>query len=99
MFDPGNIIRASARAAVLKALTDAAINGNLPDARDASFIIEAPKDPAKGDLACNAALVLSGEFKLPPRNIAAIISEELALDKSVFEKVEIAGPGFINFFL
>ncbi|MCL2539150.1 MAG: arginine--tRNA ligase, partial [Oscillospiraceae bacterium] len=81
------------------ALSDAAINGNLPDTHDTRLIIEAPKDPAKGDLACNAALVLSSEFKLPPRNIAAIISEELTLDKSVFEKVEIAGPGFINFFL
>ncbi len=66
----------------------------LPD-----FIIEIPADKSHGDFAANAAMVSAKAFKLPPRKIAELICEEAILDGTYFEKIEIAGPGFINFFL
>lgn len=59
-------------------------------------VIELPKEEAFGDLATPVAMSLSKTLKKAPRKIA----EELVGfidDKSVFEKIEIAGPGFINF--
>ena len=99
MFDPGGKIQLEARKAVLDALASASRNGSLPEMEDARFIIEIPKDASKGDLACNAALVLAGAFKRPPRDIARIIEDNLTLDKLFFDRAETAGPGFINFFI
>ncbi|MFH1453742.1 MAG: arginine--tRNA ligase [Armatimonadota bacterium] len=59
--------------------------------------IEIPKDRSHGDFSTNAALILSKELKINPRDIAAKITENI--EKGIFEKVDIAGPGFINFFL
>ncbi|SKA10917.1 arginine--tRNA ligase [Consotaella salsifontis] len=57
--------------------------------------VEPPRDPAHGDLATNAAMVLAKPLKLRPRELAVIISGHLSADSDV-ESVEIAGPGFIN---
>lgn len=62
-------------------------------------VLERPKEKAHGDLATNIALVLAGQSELAPREIAQRIAEKLS-DKSPFiAKIEVAGPGFINFFL
>jgi len=60
--------------------------------------LEVPRDSAHGDFATNIAMVLAGQAKMAPRQIAEIIKENLA-DVKLIEKVEVAGPGFINFFL
>ena len=57
------------------------------------------KDSAHGDYASNCAMQLAGALKQNPRAIASAICDNLVLDGSVCEKAEIAGPGFINFFL
>ena len=61
------------------------------------IIIERSKDEAHGDYATNAAMKLSRLFAKNPREVASLIIEKL--DQSSIEKIEIAGPGFINFFM
>ncbi len=68
-------------------------------APDATFVLERPRDPSHGDYATNLALQLSKQLRRNPRDIAAELVERLALPSDVVEKVEIAGPGFVNFFL
>ena len=78
-----------------KAVADGALaEGGLPAGK-----VEIPKDAANGDYAANHAMAGAKAFKLPPRRIAEILVENLQLEDSFFEKAEIAGPGFINFFL
>ena len=61
------------------------------------IVIEHSKDPTHGDYATNAAMKLCRLFSKPPRDVANLLINEL--DMSNIEKVEIAGPGFINFFM
>ncbi|MDZ4710922.1 MAG: arginine--tRNA ligase [bacterium] len=63
------------------------------------FQIDAPKEEKFGDLSVNAALLLAKELKLPPRKIAEDIIKNLEYDPSLISKTEIAGAGFINFFI
>ena len=63
-----------------------------------SLNFEVPKQESHGDLSCNAAMLLTRELKKNPRQIAQEIINSLEIDKSIITKVEIAGPGFINFF-
>lgn len=61
------------------------------------IIIEHSRDEAHGDYATNAAMKNCRLLGLPPRDVANKLVEQL--DMSIIEKVEIAGPGFINFFM
>ncbi len=63
------------------------------------FSIEVPKDRSHGDYAVNAALVWSKQLKNNPRSIAEKLLENADFGGTYIEKAEIAGPGFINFFL
>ena len=60
--------------------------------------IEKPRDEKFGDYSTSIAMKLAKELKKAPRSIAEELVEELSKNE-VFEKVEIAGPGFINFYL
>ena len=73
--------------------------GVLPSCEAAPFIIEVPADKANGDFSTNAAMVNARTFRLSPRKIADTILSELSCEGTYFEKIEVAGPGFINFFL
>src|SRR5216683_250520 len=70
--------------------------GQLATAPPAAASVEAPKDPAHGDAASNAALVMARAEKKPPRVIAEIIRANLDLPPEVAE-ASVAGAGFINF--
>lgn len=61
--------------------------------------IDIPKDDKFGDFTTNAAMLLAKELKSPPRNIAREITENLEYDKDLIGKIEIAGAGFINFYV
>lgn len=63
--------------------------------------IDIPKDAGHGDYASNVAMVLASHAKgkLPPRRIADIISKNISNGDDVLAKVEVAGPGFMNFFI
>jgi arginyl-tRNA synthetase len=58
-----------------------------------------PKDEKFGDLSANIAMMLAKELKLPPRKIAQDILDNLQIDPAKISKVEIAGAGFLNFFI
>jgi len=61
-----------------------------------SFIVEVPRDPSHGDFASNAALLLAGKIKNNPRELAQAIAQNFPSLEEV-ERIEVAGPGFINF--
>ncbi len=60
--------------------------------------ITKPKQESHGDFASNIALTSAATIKLPPRQIAATLLQTLS-GNQMFDKVEVAGPGFLNFFL
>ena len=62
----------------------------------ASFRMERPKDPAHGDWASNVALALASRLRRPPRQIAEELAQRLGALEGV-DRVEVAGPGFLNF--
>ena len=67
-------------------------------AGNARFRLDRPRDTSHGDLATNAAMAVAGRLSRPPREIARDLKERLDGIDGV-ERVEIAGPGFLNFFL
>ena len=70
--------------------------GILDKAPLPNYVIEVPNNENHGHFATNLPLTLASSQKRPPREIASIIVDHLA-DQNLIEKVEIAGPGFINF--
>lgn len=82
-----------------KAVTHAIEAGELPEADIPDFIIETPANKANGDYSSNVAMAGARAFKKAPRMIAESIVKHLNLTDTVFDKAEIAGPGFLNFFL
>ncbi len=85
------------RSAIVEAVGDLAAAGTIPDGLDCARVaVEPPRDPAHGDVATNAAMVLAKPAGLKPRDLAEHLAERLRpLD--VLHAVDIAGPGFINF--
>ncbi len=84
------------KAKVLAIVAELSARGALPPAPDVSAVaVEPPRDPAHGDLATNAALVLAPQAKAKPRDIAGLIAERLADDDAV-TAADVAGPGFVN---
>ncbi len=63
------------------------------------FQFDNTKDPKFGDFSTNAAMLLAKDLKLQPRKIAEELIANLEYDSDLISKVEIAGPGFINFFV
>jgi len=80
--------------ALNRAMEENVINiDEIPD-----FYLEVPQDQEHGDFAANIAMLLARQAKMPPRKIAEAIAERIDKDPLI-TKVEVAGPGFINFFL
>lgn len=87
------------RLRIIEALGRAVANGELPAEPIPDFIIEKPANSANGDFSANVALAGARAFKKAPRAIAESIVNNLDLEGTLFERVEIAGPGFLNFYL
>lgn len=68
-------------------------------APNAEVVLERPRDPAHGDLATNVALRLAKQLDQEPRALAEMIVKQLKPPGSLISRVEIAGPGFINFWV
>ena len=66
---------------------------------DATFVLERPREAGHGDLATNLAMVLAKPLRSNPRVVAERILSEITLPAGVITRAEIAGPGFINFWL
>ena len=77
----------------------AAAEGLLPAGAEVRATVEIPKDTSHGDYASSFAMAGAKALHMAPRQIAQIIVDHLELEGSYFQKVEIAGPGFLNFTL
>jgi len=66
--------------------------------KDQNYTFEIPKIETHGDLSCNVAMLLTKQLRKNPKEIANEIIQNLKPDPDIIEKIEIAGPGFINFF-
>jgi arginyl-tRNA synthetase len=91
------VIRTLVREAVTQAVSQDELS--VPDLGTLNIEVSRTKDPKFGDYATNAALILAGPAKMKPRDIASVIVKHLPKDAQVIDRAEVAGPGFINFFL
>jgi arginyl-tRNA synthetase len=73
--------------------------GELPATAPIFIEVELTKDPGHGDYASNVAMILASKVRKNPREIAGILAEKIDDAEGVLERVEIAGPGFMNFFV
>jgi arginyl-tRNA synthetase len=73
--------------------------GLLPPVMPSHIEIELTKDPAHGDYASNIAMVLAARAKKNPREIAKILLSGIEDPGGIVSKIEMAGPGFLNFFV
>ncbi|HOQ36607.1 MAG TPA: arginine--tRNA ligase [Acetivibrio sp.] len=84
---------------VKKSIRKASENGEIPEIPVEELTIEVPKDAGHGDFSTNIAMQGAKVAKKPPRQVAEIIINSMDLSNTYIERVETAGPGFINFFL
>ncbi|MRR07285.1 MAG: arginine--tRNA ligase [Deltaproteobacteria bacterium] len=84
---------------VRKCLETCYADGTLSSGIVPEIVIEVPTHAEHGDFATNVAMQLAKPEKKAPRQIAEILINTLKNNSELFEKVEIAGPGFINFFI
>ncbi|MBQ7957141.1 MAG: arginine--tRNA ligase [Clostridia bacterium] len=87
------------RQAILDAMGKAISEGALPAEPICDFKIEVPNDTANGDFSSNVAMMSTKAFRMNPRKIGETILENINLDGTYLERCEIAGPGFLNFYL
>jgi arginyl-tRNA synthetase len=85
------LLERSIQSAIAAGLLSAAVTPRIE--------VEWTKDPSHGDYASNVAMILASQNRKNPREIAKILSERIDDSGQVLEKVEIAGPGFLNFFI
>lgn len=85
--------------AIESAVKSAIESGDLPQADIPKFIIEKPADKKNGDFSSNIAMAGARAFHGAPRMIAEAIVKNFSLDGGHIDRCEIAGPGFINFYL
>jgi arginyl-tRNA synthetase len=87
------------RTTILEAMGRCISEGFLPLEPCPDFLVEVPTDRSHGDFSANVALVSAKAFRLPPRKIAELILQHMEFEGTMLLKAEIAGPGFINFFV
>lgn len=99
MINPTEVINSQIYKAVNEAYKKAVENNELLSAETGSFVIEIPKENGFGDFSTNFAMQNAKAFCLPPRKIAEIILKYIDFTDTFISKAEVAGPGFINFFI
>ncbi len=82
-----------------EALEKAKEKGELELVAVPPITLEIPADKGFGDWSTNLALVLASRLKQPPRRVAQVIVDNLSVSSGIIERVEIAGAGFINFYV
>lgn len=93
------VARQQAIKIVEAAYEKAAAAGTLPQAELPTIAVEIPKDASNGDWASTFAMQCAKPLRMAPRKIAESIVEQADLTDTCFEKIDIAGPGFLNFTL
>lgn len=84
---------------VMNALSRLVAEGKIEAVPLPAFNVERPADVSHGDFSCNAAMASAKALRNNPRAIGQMIADAAVLDGTVFEKIEVAGPGFLNFFI
>ena len=84
---------------VSSAVKKAIDEGRMPSVGIPVINVEKPREKSHGDFSCNVAMLLAKPARMAPRAIASAITENISIDGGYISKVEIAGPGFINFFI
>lgn len=84
---------------VMNALGKLVAEGKIEAVPLPAFNVERPADVSHGDFSCNAAMASAKALRNNPRAIGQMIADAAVLDGTVFEKIEVAGPGFLNFFI
>ncbi|MGB9812618.1 MAG: arginine--tRNA ligase [Thermovenabulum sp.] len=97
-------IKADIKSLIISALNEAKKENVLNFDEIAPFAVEVPKEKAHGDFAANIAMVMAKKAKQSPVKIAGVIKEYIEKSLSFYssvpiEKIEVAGPGFLNFYL
>lgn len=98
-FDGVTLAKEQVSTLIKNSLNIAMEKGSLPQAEIRPFVVEIPQDLKNGDFSSNVAMVNSKVFSSNPRAIATAILENIDFTGTLFERAELAGPGFINFFL
>ena len=84
---------------ITEAVKKACQKGDLPSSDLPDVSVEEPKIESHGDYSSNIAMIMASIQKMPPRKIAEIIISNLDDRTSILDKIEMAGPGFINFYI
>lgn len=84
---------------VMNALGRLVAEGKIEAEPLPAFNVERPADVSHGDFSCNAAMASAKALRNNPRAIGQMIADAAVLEGTVFEKIEVAGPGFLNFFI
>ncbi|MTI83561.1 MAG: arginine--tRNA ligase [Firmicutes bacterium] len=92
-------LRSEVREALIIAVEKSIEAGELPALEIPSFTLEVPREKDHGDFATNLAMMLAKPARNAPRKIADILVKNLKAGNSRVKNIEIAGPGFINFYL
>ena len=92
-------MRNSLRQALADAAAAAVEAGQLPPVELPEYVVEVPRERDHGDFASNLAMLLPKQARMSPRKIAEILLENLPRSVQWLERTEVAGPGFINFYL
>ncbi|HIE13519.1 MAG TPA: arginine--tRNA ligase [Desulfotomaculum sp.] len=98
-------LRNEIRAAITRMLHQAALTSRIAlgipeEVQTPDFVVDSPREEKFGDFATNIAMQLAKAARRPPREVAALIKENFDLSQCPWvERIEIAGPGFLNFYL
>jgi arginyl-tRNA synthetase len=94
-----NQVKTDIKKRIAEAIDKARQKGDLPGYVEADIKIHMPAKPEQGDFATGVAMALASEMKSDGRSVAGAIVRYLSLEDSWIQRVDIAGPGFLNFFL
>ncbi len=94
-----NQVQQDIRTRILDAAGRAMADGSLPAAATGDFIIEVPADRKNGDFSSNAAMAWARDLHRAPRMIGQAIVDHMDLEGSYLHRCELAGAGFLNFYL
>ena len=93
------MIRHKLAALISQALEAARSAGALQSETFPAIVVDTPANESHGDFACNIAMQLARSERKAPRQVAELLLQHLQDDKQLVKRAEIAGPGFINFFI
>ena len=99
MYNAVNEAKSQVKEIIMNALGRLVSEGKIPAEPIPAFQVTIPADVSHGDFSANAALVSAKAFRNNPRAIAQMIVDAAVLEGTGFEKIEVAGPGFLNFFI